>query len=308
MSLSYNRAIRPYLIREAKIKFDRDSGSDNASSGKKKVLWYARLEVLHLKLGTTYACLDELGVFTSEQKKLIRIHTCLTFIVIESAQGEYHFYDGMGVHRAVVSAEEVGKFDCFSLAEDRNALRDRTFCATFRKGNRLLHYDVNGCFYPHEPGNSTAPKYIPFDFPYLIDRMKLKFQRAANVEPIGRRKVFLKACAEISHVKYGTSFITLNELGPLSTAQQKEIRVHHCLTFFIVEYPLGEYHFYDEKGKRRAVFSAEEIGEFYNFTTHENSNTPLYSTFCATFRRRVREHAFVIRYYNVDGTYFNHEC
>lgn len=136
MSLSYNRAIRPTLIREAKLIFDRDSSSDNASAG--KGLWEAILVVRSIFTGAgQYFRLKELGLLTSEQKKLIRIHTCLTFIVIESAQGEYHFYDGMGVHRAIVSAEEVGKFDCFSLAEDRNALRDRTFCATFRKGKSL---------------------------------------------------------------------------------------------------------------------------------------------------------------------------
>lgn len=304
MSLHYRHVGHPYLIREAKLIF----WEDIHSAGGRKALWNVHVNVLYHRQVSQIIDLDELGLLSSDQKKNVHVYFCLTFIVVESPQREYHFYDGEGRHRAMLSAEETGDFDCFSFNEDREAPRDRTFYATFRKQGCLRHCDVNGAFYPHELGTSSVLQFRPMGYPHLIDRIRLKFQRADGVLPKGRNKVFWHACAEISLINQrAPRLVTLGELGPLTTKQKEDVVLRFCHNFFIVEFPQGIYRFYDEMGVQRASFPAEEIGEFYGFAMHESRDFPLHRAFCASFRKRVRERAFIVRYFNVDGTFFNHE-
>lgn len=103
-----------------------------------------------------------------------------------------------------------------------------------------------------------------------LRNVELKFSRFGIRDiddPTGQRSIFWLATAVLTYVSpaRGKQRVELPELGFLTTAQKKKVRVHLCPALFLVESPAGDYHFYNAEGEHQGSIPANDAGTFDTF-------------------------------------------
>lgn len=132
-------------LRNAELKFSRFGIRDiDDPTGQRSIFWLptAVLTYISPKRGKQRVELPELGPLTTAQKKKVRLHLCPTLFLIQSPEGDYHFYNAQGVHQGRVPADEAGTFDTFAVHAALPPLR--FIGATFRKGNEMRLFSPQG--------------------------------------------------------------------------------------------------------------------------------------------------------------------
>ena len=117
---------------------------------------------------------------------------------------------------------------------------------------------------------------------------ELKFSRFGIRDiddPTGKRSIFWLATAVLTYVSpaRGKQRVELPELGPLTTAQKKKVRVNLCPALFLVQSPAGDYHFYNAEGEHQGSVPADDAGTFDTFAV--DAALPPLRFIGATFRK-----------------------
>lgn len=117
---------------------------------------------------------------------------------------------------------------------------------------------------------------------------ELKFSRFGIRDiddPTGQRSIFWLATAVLTYVSpaRGKQRVELPELGFLTTAQKKKVRVYLCPSLFLVQSPAGDYHFYNAQGMHQGSVCANDAGSFDTFAV--DAVLPPLRFIGATFRK-----------------------
>lgn len=121
-----------------------------------------------------------------------------------------------------------------------------------------------------------------------LRNVELKFSRFGIRDiddPTGKRSIFWLATAVLTYVSptRGKQRVELPELGFLTTAQKKKVRLHLCPALFLVESPAGDYHFYNAEGEHQGSVPTDEAGTFDTFAV--DAALPPLRFLGATFRK-----------------------
>lgn len=121
-----------------------------------------------------------------------------------------------------------------------------------------------------------------------LRNVELKFSRFGIRrigDTTGPRSIFWMVTAVLTYVSptRGKQRVELPELGPLTTAQKKKVRVNLCPSLFLVQSPAGDYHFYNARGTHQGSVSANDAGAFDTFAV--DAVLPPLRFIGATFRK-----------------------
>lgn len=121
-----------------------------------------------------------------------------------------------------------------------------------------------------------------------LRNVELKFSRFGirrNGDTPGPRSIFWLATAVLTYVSpaRGKQRVELPELGFLTTAQKKKVRLHLCPSLFLVQSPAGDYHFYNTRGEHLGSVPADDAGTFDTFAV--DAVLPPLRFIGATFRK-----------------------